>query len=101
MATTQSNFNQFQTSSSATRFGSRNPVTAVTPLPPVPRRQSVLPATLISRKEPEDALLTGGTRSLDRRLLALNLAGSLVVTRFVRPKAVSGRIIPRPQSAVA
>jgi hypothetical protein len=98
MATTQSNFNQFQTSSSATRFGSRNPVTAVTP---VPRRQSVPPATLISRKEPEDALLTGGTRSLDRRLLALNLAGSLVVTRFVRPKAVSGRIIPRPQSAVA
>jgi len=28
-------------------------------------------------KEPEDALITGGTRSLDRRLLALNLSGSL------------------------
>ena len=28
-------------------------------------------------KEPEDARLTGGTRSLDRRLLALNIAGSL------------------------
>lgn len=28
-------------------------------------------------KEPEDARLTGGTRSLDRRLLALNVAGSL------------------------
>jgi hypothetical protein len=26
-------------------------------------------------KEPEDARLTGGTRSLDRRLLALNLCG--------------------------
>jgi hypothetical protein len=26
-------------------------------------------------KEPEDAGLTGGTRSLDRRLLALNLSG--------------------------
>jgi hypothetical protein len=25
-------------------------------------------------KEPEDARITGGTRSLDRRLLALNLA---------------------------
>ncbi|HWZ52290.1 MAG TPA: hypothetical protein VNW54_12585 [Granulicella sp.] len=31
---------------------------------------SALPA------EPEDALLTGGTRSLTRRLLALNLTGS-------------------------
>ena len=28
-------------------------------------------------KEPEDARLTGGTRSLDRRLLALNVAGTL------------------------
>ena len=28
-------------------------------------------------KEPEDADITGGTRSLDRRLLALNLAGTL------------------------
>ena len=27
-------------------------------------------------KEPEDARLTGGTRSLERRLLALNLSGS-------------------------
>jgi hypothetical protein len=26
-------------------------------------------------KEPEDARITGGTRSLDRRLLGLNLAG--------------------------
>jgi hypothetical protein len=26
-------------------------------------------------KEPEDARITGGTRSLDRRLLALNLSG--------------------------
>lgn len=28
-------------------------------------------------KEPEDARITGATRSLDRRLLALNLRGSL------------------------
>src|SRR5947209_17687692 len=28
-------------------------------------------------KEPEDAKITGATRSLDRRLLALNLRGSL------------------------
>jgi len=27
-------------------------------------------------KEPEDARITGGTRSLERRLLALNLTGS-------------------------
>lgn len=38
-------------------------------------------ATLFAMsKEPEDARLTGGTRSLERRLLALNLA---------KPKSVS------------
>jgi hypothetical protein len=30
-------------------------------------------------KEPEDARITGGTRSLDRRLLALNLSGPRLV----------------------
>jgi hypothetical protein len=29
-------------------------------------------------KEPEDARITGGTRSLDRRLLALNLPGTRI-----------------------
>ena len=32
---------------------------------------------LISEREGEDAALTGGTRSLHRRLLALNLQGSV------------------------
>jgi len=47
-------------------------------------------------KEPEDARLTGGTRSLDRRLLALNVAGTLGKRR-----PASERLAPPPQSAVA
>ncbi len=43
---------------------------------PIPSRQpSVRAASLLAlAKEPEDAGITGGTRSLDRRLLALNFA---------------------------
>ena len=47
-------------------------------------------------KEPEDARLTGGTRSLDRRLLALNVAGTLG-----KRKAGSERVGPPMRSAVA
>ncbi len=36
--------------------------------------------------EPEDARLTGVTRSLNRRLLALNLAGSLTPARELAAK---------------
>ncbi len=39
---------------------------------PTPRKVDLLSLPM----EPEDARLTGGTRSLDRRLLALNLAGT-------------------------
>lgn len=46
--------------------------------------------------EPEDARLTGGTRSLDRRLLALNLSGSLP-----KSKAAPERAAPPVRSAVA
>ena len=35
-------------------------------------------------KEPEDARITGVTRSLDRRLLGLNLRGSLVDRRVMK-----------------
>ncbi len=41
-------------------------------------------------KEPEDARLTGGTRSLDRRLLGLNLTQP-----FAKAKPV--RSVPAPQ----
>jgi len=47
-------------------------------------------------KEPEDARLTGGTRSLDRRLLALNVAGTLG-----KRKPGSERVAPPMRSAVA
>jgi len=46
---------------------------------PAPRLLTTMP------NEPEDARLTGGTRSLDRRLLALNLSGTLK-----RPVAKTG-----------
>lgn len=38
-------------------------------------------AFLTLPKEPEDAKITGATRSLDRRLLALNIRGTLNVQR--------------------
>jgi hypothetical protein len=43
-------------------------------IPPAPGRFG--PASVMLPSEPEDAHLTGGTRSLTRRLLALNLTGS-------------------------
>jgi hypothetical protein len=70
MATTPSNI-RFQTSSPIARVQPGALVTAVTQRRP-PSREPVL---LNLRKEPEDARITGGTRSLDRRLLALNLSG--------------------------
>ena len=75
MATFPSNSNRFQPSSQPSRIGP-GVVTTVTPPMLVPNRQPV-PRPSIGRslaKEPEDAGLTGGTRSLDRRLLALNFA---------------------------
>ena len=52
------------------------PVASVSHLSPaLNRRSSPSSATSVAMsKEPEDARLTGGTRSLERRLLALNLA---------------------------
>jgi hypothetical protein len=77
MATTPSSFTRLQTSLQATWLQSGSAVTTVTLSRSIPNRQ---PAPRASRlrvlsKEPEDARLTGGTRSLDRRLLALNLSG--------------------------
>ena len=50
------------------------PVASVT-LPRTPNRQPTPRSAMLFSmpKEPEDARLTGGTRSLERRLLALNL----------------------------
>lgn len=83
MAAIPSTFASFKPLQSATKVESGKPVTSVTSLSqtaskkiailnPLPRLSTLL---AISR-EPEDACLTGGTRSLDRRLLALNLYGS-------------------------
>jgi hypothetical protein len=78
MATLQSRFSRLQSSLPGAEHQPGIPVTTVTPLRQIPSRQAVPRSTgWFIAKEPEDARLTGGTRSLDRRLLALNIAGSL------------------------
>lgn len=64
--------------SAKAKVDSPKPVASIHHLRPVPSRQAVpRGAGLFALpKEPEDARITGGTRSLDRRLLALNLSGS-------------------------
>lgn len=85
MATIPSNFVRPQPSSPSTRLQPGNLVTKVTQLRQPTFRASSLFAL---PKEPEDARLTGGTRSLDRRLLGLNLAGSFAKPRAVRPASL-------------
>ena len=79
----------------APRVDLGKPVTSVTSLSQIPSRQlqhrggafqaSVprLSALLSLAREPEDARITGGTRSLDRRLLALNLSGAVKHVRAI------------------
>jgi len=80
MSALQSTFASFKPFSQVRRVESGKPVTSVTFLRPAPSHQPAPRAAnlFILSKEPEDARITGGTRSLDRRLLALNLSGSLL-----------------------
>jgi hypothetical protein len=87
MAAMPSSFTRFQPSSPGTRVQPDVLVTTVTQRRQFPSGQ---PAPRVNSlftlpKEPEDAPLTGGTRSLDRRLLALNVSGSLA-KRGVAPE---------------
>jgi hypothetical protein len=75
MATTPSSIIRFQTPSPTTRSQPGTFVTTVTERRPA-GRQLRPPVLLSLAKEPEDARITGGTRSLDRRLLALNFSGA-------------------------
>jgi hypothetical protein len=75
MATLPSAFSRLKTTSPAPRVELGKPVASVTHLPQFPNRQPSPRANLFMLpNEPEDARITGGTRSLDRRLLALNLS---------------------------
>jgi hypothetical protein len=90
MATIPSSFNRFQPSSQGHGIRTISPRTAA-------GRQSFISAAAILRslaKEPEDAGLTGGTRSLDRRLLALNFGVSAS-----KIEAVKQRVGLRPAAA--
>jgi len=100
MATIQSSLSRFQTSTAAGRIQAGVLATTVTPIRHPPSRQpSPRPANLLSLpNEPEDARLTGGTRSLDRRLLALNVAGYLSRPKPERIAAVSAAAVA-PRSA--
>jgi hypothetical protein len=73
-------------------------VPAQTALRAVPSRQpSPRAAYMVAlQKEPEDACLTGGTRSLDRRLLALNLYGSAIKAKLLGPRPVEKLLSPTP-----
>jgi hypothetical protein len=77
MATIPSNFTRLQPSSFPALAGNGLRVTMGVPARSVVSHQPVPRAAVLFAlaKEPEDARLTGGTRSLDRRLLALNLCG--------------------------
>ena len=94
MATTLSSYTRFQNSVPNTRS---NMLVSSIPARRQPFTKTDSPAhSLFSLpKEPEDARLTGGTRSLDRRLLALNIAGTLG-----KRKPGSERVAP-PSRSVA
>jgi hypothetical protein len=100
MATMLSRTNHLQPSSPGLGMQQDLPVTVVTQRrqpsrQAAPRVHPLLPLP----KEPEDARLTGGTRSLDRRLLALNVAGSLA--RSGRGKTELVEPGPAPERAPA
>lgn len=94
-----SNYTRLQSSSPATRLQSgmlANPLTSRRPVPMRPH-EPVTGKIFTLPQEPEDARLTGGTRSLSRRLLALNVAGTLAKRKPVG----SERAVPSMHSAVA
>lgn len=64
------------------------------PLNTVPRREPLAQSAhlLAFNKEPEDACLTGGTRSLDRRLLALNLYGRSIKAKLLPARPAPGAL---------
>ena len=95
MATISNNIARIHASLPGFRMESGTPVTPVTRRLQFPSpAPSLRNANLFSlKKEPEDARLTGGTRSLDRRLLALNLAP------FAKAKPVRSASAPQRMAA--
>jgi len=95
MATIPSNIARIHASLPGLRTQAGSQVTSVPQRLQFPSpAPSLRSASLFSLpKEPEDAGLTGGTRSLDRRLLALNLAP------FAKARPV--RSVPAPKRMAA
>ncbi len=96
MATIPSNIARLHASLPGLRIQPEAAVTPVTPRLQFPTPPpSLRTANLFSLpKEPEDARLTGGTRSLERRLMALNLTQTFAKAKPVRP-------VPAPQRMAA
>ncbi len=92
MATLRSRITRLQPSSPGVRAEPDSLGTRVT----IPTAQAGRPS--LRFKEPEDARLTGGTRSLNRRLLALNLAGSLAKSAPHKSTAASEPVRIGPAS---
>ncbi|MGA2438456.1 MAG: hypothetical protein ABSF57_08075 [Acidobacteriaceae bacterium] len=81
MSAIPSSYADFKPRASASNIELGKPVASVSDPRQIPQRQLPIhpPAPRLSvlcalSREPEDARITGGTRSLDRRLLALNLS---------------------------
>jgi hypothetical protein len=101
MATIQSSFPRLQASAQGSRVPTGIMVTPVTLIrPPANRQPMPRPSSLLNLpNEPEDAKLTGGTRSLDRRLLALNLSGSAFRSEARKGMSSPERVVATPRSA--
>jgi hypothetical protein len=98
MATILSRINHLQPSSPALQQDMLG--TAVTQRrQPSRQTEPRVDSLLLLPKEPEDARLTGGTRSLDRRLLALNLAGSLAKSALGKSGLVKPGLAPERAAA--
>ena len=105
MAVNQSSFSHFLNSSPASARPRVQPGSLVNPLtslrPPARKLGGGWGSLFTIPREPEDARLTGGTRSLDRRLLALNFPRSATAAGSVAGKNAPASERSQLRSAVA
>ena len=103
MATIASNIARIHASLPGLRTNSEDPVAPANQRMHFPRPVPSLltAASFFLPKEPEDARLTGGTRSLDRRVLGLNLGRSFAKAKPVRSAPAPQRMAAPMRSSAA